>query len=218
MGRRQLPKIPPALDYAAWRLVESDLPQVWNAAAIFGRVAPLEFEIGSGKGMFLAKAASRNDQHDFLGIEIGKKYASFAAATLARAQVQNARIVCGDAAQILRDILPSSSLFAVHIYFPDPWWKRAHRKRRIVREEVVQLVENRLVSGGTLHFWTDVEEYFETGQNTIFEYTSLARVEIAQVEIAKNSESITENYSTHFERRTLLQQQQVFRATFLKTL
>ncbi|MGL4942663.1 MAG: tRNA (guanosine(46)-N7)-methyltransferase TrmB [Thermoguttaceae bacterium] len=221
MGRRHLPKISPALDYAWYRLTPDMLPRPWDVAALFGRVAPLELEIGSGKGMFLAKAAASRPNHLFLGVEIGPKYASFAAATLARAArdcggLDNARILCGDAAEVLRDFLPDASLTAVHIYFPDPWWKRAHRRRRIVRTDVVQLIERRLVTGGRLHFWTDVEEYFVAGKKTVTTSTSLSLVsETKDAGDAPPQEE--DDFSTHFERRTLLHGQAVYRAEFVKT-
>lgn len=216
MGRRQLPKISPALDYARYRLTPEGLPSSWDVAALFGRVAPLELEIGSGKGMFLTKAAAARPDHLFLGVEIGPKYASFAAAAIACADYGNARILCDDAARVLRDVLPDRSLVAVHIYFPDPWWKRAHRKRRIVRGDVVSLIERRLVVGGRLHFWTDVEEYFESGKRTIAASTSLVLASESVTMGTAPTDTADCDYSTHFERRTLLHGALVYRAAFEK--
>ena len=95
---------------------------------MFDRDAPLEIEVGSGKGLFLQSAASTNPDHNFLGIEIATKYARFAAARLARSGLPNAVMVHGDAQPIFAELLPDNSLAAVHVYFPDPWWKKRHRK------------------------------------------------------------------------------------------
>ncbi|MCE9545073.1 MAG: hypothetical protein K8T25_06090 [Planctomycetia bacterium] len=107
----------------------------WDAMAVFGRRAPLEVEVGSGKGMFLARAAAERPDHDFLGIELANKYAHFAAARLARAGLTNARLLSGDALTFFRELPDAVSgvgLAAVHVYFPDPWWKKRHRKRRVM--------------------------------------------------------------------------------------
>jgi tRNA (guanine-N7-)-methyltransferase len=84
MGRRALRKLDPALDLSRHYREVEQLPRPYDPAALFGRVAPLEVEVGSGKGLFLAGAAKAVPDHDFLGIEVAHKYARFAAARLAR--------------------------------------------------------------------------------------------------------------------------------------
>ena len=173
MARRSIKTIDPNANLSSVFKLPDELPKPWNAETLFGRIAPLEFEIGSGKGMFITKAAGQFPHHDFLGIEISEKYARFSAARLIRQHHTNAVMVCGDAALVLRDAIPRDTLFAVHVYFPDPWWKRAHRKRRVLRSDVLQLIESRLMPGGTLHFWTDVEEYFTSTLGLLAETTNL---------------------------------------------
>src|SRR5215831_11570568 len=97
MSRRSLPKIDPALDLSTYLLTLEQLPQPWDPLALFGRVAPLEIEVGSGKGLFLIAAAATQPDHDFLGIEIAAKYARYAAARLARRGLRNAAVIHGDA-------------------------------------------------------------------------------------------------------------------------
>ena len=160
MARRALRKIDPALDLSRHLKLPAELPRPWDAVQLFGRVAPLEIEVGSGKGLFLQSAAASNPAHDFLGIEIATKYARFAAARLAQCELANAVMVHGDAQPIFADLLPDESLAAVHVYFPDPWWKKRHEKRRVLNERFVRHVERTLVSGGSLHYWTDVRERF----------------------------------------------------------
>ena len=134
MGRRALRKIDPSLDLSKHLLEFEQLPRPWSAAALFGRIAPLEIEVGSGKGLFLRNAARSQPDVDFLGIEIADKYARFAAAGLAKAGLPNGRVVSGDALRIFAELIPDNSLAAVHVYFPDPWWKKRHRKRRVMNE------------------------------------------------------------------------------------
>jgi len=189
-----------------------ELPKPWEPEQLFGRVAPLELEIGSGKGMFIAKAAEQCPQHNFLGIEISIKYARYSAARLIRQNRSNAIMICGDAAVVLREVIPNETLAAVHVYFPDPWWKRAHRKRRVLRTEVLQLIERRLMPGGTLHFWTDVEEYFISTLDLLAKTTALQ----GPVEVPEQEAIDEMDYHTHFERRTRLHGEKVYRVMYRK--
>ena len=212
MARRAVKTIDPNADLSAVLKVPNDLPKPWDAEALFGRIAPLELEIGSGKGMFISKAAGQCPHHNFLGIEIGTKYARFSAAGLIRQNRTNAVMVCGDAALVLQDVIPSETLAAVHVYFPDPWWKRAHRKRRVLRTEVLQLIESRLMPDGVLHFWTDVEEYFMSTLNLLAKTTALR----GPFEVPQQEAVSEEDYRTHFERRTRMHGERVYRTMYKK--
>src|SRR5207244_2113668 len=134
----------------------------FDQGALFGHGAPLEVEVGSGKGLFLARTSADHPDRNFLGIEIARKYARYAGARLARQQSTNAVIICGDALALFQRWFADASLGAVHVYFPDPWWKKRHKKRRVMNEQFLRDVERTLATGGWLHFWTDVEEYFQT--------------------------------------------------------
>jgi tRNA (guanine-N7-)-methyltransferase len=210
--RRPVKTIDPNADLSAAFKMADDLPKPCHSETLFGRAAPLELEIGSGKGMFICKVAGQIPQHNFIGIEISIKYARFAAAKLIRQNRSNAIMVCGDAAQVLQDVIPMETLAAVHVYFPDPWWKRAHRKRRILRSEVLQLIESRLLPGGALHFWTDVEEYFTSTLTLLAQTTALQ----GPFEVPEPEANDDDDYRTHFERRTRLHGEKVYRAVFRK--
>jgi tRNA (guanine-N7-)-methyltransferase len=212
MSRRSLRKIDPALDISRHLLLAEQLPRPWDAAALFGRVAPLEVEVGSGKGLFLAAAAMQRPDHHFLGLEIAAKYAQFCAARLAQRGLDNARMIHGDAQRVFTDFLPDASAAAVHVYFPDPWWKKRHQKRRVMNERFLRQVERVLQVGGTLHFWTDVEEYFNSTLELIAAHTQL----IGPLEVPELIAQHDLDFRTHFERRMRLHGEAVYRAEFRK--
>jgi len=210
MGRRALRKIDPSLDLSSNLVSYDKLPHPWNAEDLFGRSAPLQVEIGTGKGLFLRTTAAECPEVDFLGVEISAKYARFAAAALAKRQLGNAIVVVGDAMRLFDELLPDGSLSAVHVYFPDPWWKKRHKKRRVMRESFLRDVQRTLQPGGSLHFWTDVLEYFETSLELIARVTDL----VGPLEVPETPAEHDMLYRTHFERRTRLHTKPVYRCEF----
>jgi tRNA (guanine-N7-)-methyltransferase len=214
MGRRALRKIDPALDLSRHLLTFEQLPCPWDPRAVFGRTAPLEVEVGSGKGLFLRTVAPVRPEADFLGIELARRYAEFAAAALAKRGTSNARVATADALRVFRDILPDECLAAVHVYFPDPWWKKRHRKRRVMRESFLQDVERTLLPGGTLHFWTDVEEYFHESLELLATHPLL----LGPLAVPETPASGDLDFRTHFERRMRLHDMPVYRAEFRRAV
>jgi tRNA (guanine-N7-)-methyltransferase len=213
MARRALRRIDPALDLSRHLKTFDELPRPWDAARLFGRDAPLEVEVGSGKGLFLQSAAVALPGHNFLGIEIATKYACFAAARVAKRSLPNAVVVHGDAQRLFGELLPNDSLAAVHVYFPDPWWKKRHHKRRVMNERFVRHVARTLVTGGRLHFWTDVRERFDATLELIADHTAL----VGPLDVAEMPAQHDLDFRTHFERRMRLSDRPVYRAEFQKT-
>jgi tRNA (guanine-N7-)-methyltransferase len=214
MGRRALRKLDPALDLSRHFRDQEDLSPGLDPRSLFEREAPLEVEVGSGKGLFITAAARTNPQRNFLGIEIARKYARYAAARLAKQNSANTVIICGDALAIFRESIPADSLAAVHVYFPDPWWKKRHKKRRVLNEEFLRDVQRTLVPGGRLHFWTDVEEYFRTTLALIADTVSLH----GPLPVTEKPAEHDLDYRTHFERRTRKNEKPVYRAEFEKAV
>jgi tRNA (guanine-N7-)-methyltransferase len=210
MGRRALRRIDPALDLSRHLKSLSDLPQPWDGALLLGSAAPLEVEVGSGKGLFLTSAAEAMPEHNFLGIEIAAKYARFSAARLAKRKLVNAICVHADAQRVFHEVLPDASLTAVHVYFPDPWWKKRHQKRRVMNERFVREIERTLSPGGMLHYWTDVEDRFASTLDLIVQQTRLA----GPFEVAEQPAAHDLDYRTHFERRMRLSARPIHRAEF----
>ncbi len=213
MGRRALRKINPALDLSRHLLDAKKLLTKLDAAELFGRTAPLEVEIGTGKGLFLTAACRTQPEHDFLGIEIAKKYADYAAARLVRLKLDNGKVISGDGLRLFREWFPDNSLAAVHVYFPDPWWKSRHKKRRVLNEVFLRDVERTLVPGGRLHFWTDVEEYYKTTLELIAATVKL----VGPLPVVEKPAEHDLDYRTHFERRTRKNAEPVYRSEFLKS-
>lgn len=213
MGRRALPKIDPALNLDRYLKTFDELPNPWDAAALFGRAAPLQIEVGSGKGLFLQTMGARRPEHNFLGIEVAGKFARFAAARVAKRNLDNVRVVHGDALRVFRELLPAEEAAEIHVYFPDPWWKKRHRKRRVMTEAFAADIERVLASGGLLHFWTDVEEYFHA---TVELIAARAKLLEGPLPVPERPAEHDLDYRTHFERRMRLNNEPVYRAQYRK--
>lgn len=211
MARRALRKLNPNVDLARHLYTLEQLTPPLSGTALFGREAPWEVEMGSGKGLFLSAAAQAAPERNFLGIEVAKKYAAHCAERLVKAGVTNAAMVSGDGLRLFREFLPTAGIAAVHVYFPDPWWKARHRKRRVVNEAFLVDVMRVLVPGGSLHFWTDVEEYYLSALELIAKTPLVGP--LAVVEKPAEHEL---DYRTHFERRTRRNELPVYRSEFRK--
>ncbi|MSR56334.1 MAG: tRNA (guanosine(46)-N7)-methyltransferase TrmB [Planctomycetaceae bacterium] len=148
-------------DLRPWFLTLDDLPPPpFDGSRLFDNEHPIELEVGCGRGLFLLNAATTQPATNFLGIEYDFKEGRRAARRLQKRALPNARIIGADANVVLAKYLTDASLAAAHVYFPDPWWKRRHHKRRIWNPEFVNQLARLLPPGGQLHGWTDVEEYF----------------------------------------------------------
>lgn len=126
---------------------------------IFGRRAPVVFEIGFGMGDYLYSRVTGEPQHDFIGAEVHRPGVGRLLNRCAQAGAQNLRVVRHDAVEVLRDWLPAQSLDEIVIQFPDPWHKKKHHKRRLIQPAFAQLVVSRLKPGGLLSLATDWQDY-----------------------------------------------------------
>ena len=212
MGRRALRKIDPSLDLSRHFQAIEELADDWQISDLIDSPAPLEIDVGCGKGMFILGAALSVPERNWLGIEVSRKYARFSAARLARRELKNAAILQGDAERFFAERLADESLAGVHVYFPDPWWKKRHHRRRIMNERFVAQIERVLKPAGRLHFWTDVKDYFEMGLETLREATKFE----GPLPVNEDSPLATLEYRTNFERRTRLHGEPVYNAEFEK--
>jgi len=212
MGRKALPKIDRSVDLSSHFFVSEDIEARRDLTSYFAAQQPLEIEVGTGKGLFMLNASREIPQHNFLGIEIAFPYARFAGYKLAKAGRENAVMVHGDGQKIFKEVVPSESLEAVHVYFPDPWWKARHHRRRLMNPEFVQQIERVLRVGGRLHFWTDVLDYYEMAVEALTENTKLQGPKPVPEKPAEHDL----DYRTHFERRMRKNDMDVFRSEFVK--
>ncbi|PKM23211.1 MAG: tRNA (guanosine(46)-N7)-methyltransferase TrmB [Gammaproteobacteria bacterium HGW-Gammaproteobacteria-14] len=126
---------------------------------VFGRDAPRVLEIGYGMGHSLVQMAGAEPDKDFIGIEVHRPGVGALLMATDEMGISNLRSYCDDAVDILELCIPDASLTRVQLYFPDPWHKKKHHKRRIVQSAWVQLVQRKLAPGGVLHMATDWENY-----------------------------------------------------------
>lgn len=188
---------------------DSKGPATYDFTSLFGNANPVELDIGCGKGLFLFNQSQALRDVNFVGIDWSATYSRVAAARIVRHNISNARVVCGDAWQFLPR-LKDHSLRAIHVSFPDPWWKRRHRKRRLICPEFFDHVRRLVHPGGRLCLATDVEEYFGV-------MARLAESTGFLVRLADPTPSSGESdldYLTHFERKYRRVGKSVFRAQF----
>ncbi|HIE98381.1 MAG TPA: tRNA (guanosine(46)-N7)-methyltransferase TrmB [Planctomycetes bacterium] len=132
---------------------------VWSE--FFGNENPVELDIGCGRGLFLFTAAQKNPDINYLGLEIDYREGRRTAERLKKQQMQNARVIGGDCNVVLTKMIEKHSVSAAHVYFPDPWWKKRHHKRRLFTQEFTGILSDVVQPNGHVHSWSDVAEYFD---------------------------------------------------------
>jgi tRNA (guanine-N7-)-methyltransferase len=138
-----------------------------DLASLFPVLRPLEIELGSGDGSFLVQYAQANPERNFLGVERLLGRLRKIDRKCRRAGLENLRVIRVEASYFLEYMLPASAACALHIYFPDPWPKRKHRKNRLINARFPELAQRVLAAGGRVHLRTDDTDYFEQ-MTTVF--------------------------------------------------
>lgn len=136
-------------------------PQLLDLEEAFGRAAPKILEIGFGMGTATAQIAAAHPENDYLGVEVHTPGVGALMRLLDAGTIGNVRIIQHDAVEVLTHMLAPAALDGIHIYFPDPWPKKRHHKRRLIQPALVGLLASRLKAGGYLHLATDWQEYAE---------------------------------------------------------
>jgi len=188
--------------------------QRFNQQEIFGRTEPLILEIGFGNGDCLAQMAAAYPNKDFIGIEVHKPGVGRLLMQLEERGLENVRVYCHDALEILQNTISNNTLSAIHLFFPDPWPKRKHHKRRIVQPEFLDLIADKLINGGYFHAATDWEHY------------AIAMLEVLSADNRFTNASLTDTYCerpayrplTKFEQRGLRLGHGVWDLIFLRRL
>lgn len=179
---------------------------------IFGNDHPLELEVGFGKGLFLVTAAQAHPEINFVGVEIVRKYQLFTATRLAKRGLDNVRVACADVRLFLPRCVAEASLQAIHVYFPDPWWKKRHHKRRVFTAEFVAECARVLRPGGQLYAVTDVEDYAALMSALLAEQPALQSLPPP----SEKGPSHDLDYLTNFERKFRKQGKSIYRMRYEK--
>jgi tRNA (guanine-N7-)-methyltransferase len=146
---------------AAFEVVLEDDSRALDIDSIFGRVAPLEVDLGCGDGSFLTELASQNPQRNFLGVEKLFGRVRSACKKIARLELRNARILRADIPHTAQQLLPAGSVEVFHLLFPDPWPKRRHHVRRVFTSELLRSLARALTANGLFRVATDDTDYFQ---------------------------------------------------------
>lgn len=182
-------------------------PALLDLATLFGNDHPIELEVGFGKGLFLLRSAQERPGVNFVGIEIERKYQLFTATRLAVRDLRNVRLACADARLFLRDCVPAGSVQTLHIYFPDPWWKTRHQKRRVFTPEFAQQSARVLRLGGILSFASDVADYARMVEELVAAVPALRPLPPPE----SGTPAHDMDYLTNFERKFRQQGKPIYR-------
>ena len=177
---------------------------------LFGRPGPVHLEMGSGKGTFLLNQARLNPLFNYFGIEWANKYYRYSVDRMRRWQVENVRILRTDGRVFIQQYLSNESIDAFHVYFPDPWPKKRHHKRRFFQPAVVEQLARCLVIGGEIRTATDHAEYFEIIKSLLVEAPATARWFEPVDFLPANTAAPGEWVGSNFERKYIQQARPIY--------
>jgi len=201
-------------DYPSVGLKPQDLAGKVDFACVFGRPGPVHVEVGAGKATFLLNQATAQPQVNFLGIEWAGKYYRYAVDRIGRWRLTNVRIIRTDAVAFLADFVPADSIDCLHIYFPDPWPKRRHHKRRLFTPDNLRVLIGALKTGGSIKVATDHAEY----SALITDVMQSNRDHLEPVEFLPTAgANIGEWVGTNFERKYLKEKRRIYTIAVRKT-
>ncbi len=200
-------------EYPDIALRQEDVQGKTDFSDVFGRSAPLHVEIGSGRGTFLVHQAIAFPKINFLGIEWANKFYKYSVDRMGRRDIGNVRIIRTEAALFVKKHIDDSTVNCFHIYFPDPWPKRPHHKRRFVSAENVSQMIRCLKKGGLINIATDHADYFNWMQNVFESFAKeLKPIEFVKPAGAQNDELVGTNY----ERKFIREKRNTFTLAFKK--
>lgn len=187
--------------------------EVLRFGALFGREAPVVLEVGFGNGETLVQQAAEHPDHDFLGIEVHEPGVGHCLIKARDAAVNNLRLIMHDAVEVLDVMVAPGSLARVNLYFPDPWPKKRHHKRRIVQPRFLDMVAQRLSPGGSFNVATDWQNYAEHIERMVAES---GRFECDVKRVHSGDEPL-DRPGTKFERRGLRRGHRIWDWRFVRS-
>lgn len=169
-------------------------------AELFGNSNPVEMEIGSGKGTFITEQARERKDTNFFGIEWARWYWKYTCDRLRRHGCLNARAIRAEAGFFIDEFVPDASISVLHIYFPDPWPKARHNKRRLIQEKFMPKVLRILKPGGRLQVVTDHADYWAQIEPTVRNVKELEVIDYNRPGSAKDGEFVGTNFERKYAR------------------
>lgn len=201
-------------DYPEISLKPENVDGKIDFARLFGRVGPVHIEIGTGKGTFLVNQAQALPDDNFLGIEWAGRYYRYAVDRIGRWDMTNVRIIRTDAAVFIADSVPYDSVDCFHIYFPDPWHKKRHNKRRLICPENLENLIGCLKTGGQLRIATDHADYFEQIKSVL----AVRSDQLEEIDFLRPAGAQEGEYAgTNFERKYIKDQRPIHTIAVRKT-
>ncbi len=186
------------LNIAGIGLDVETLPRPLDWRLVFGNDRPVELEIGTGKGTFLTEQAKARPEVNFFGVEWANWFYRYASDRLRRSACFNARLVRAEALYFLGEFIADQSISVLHVYFPDPWPKKRHHKRRLVQEPFLRHAERVLAPGGRVQIVTDHKGYFEENIEPKLKSSRLLRI----IEYNRSGSAAEGEFvGTNFERK-----------------
>jgi tRNA (guanine-N7-)-methyltransferase len=176
------------------------LPRPINWKELFGNDHPVEVEIGMGKGTFLTEQAKARPDTNFFGIEWANWFWRYASDRLRRNKCLNARTIRAEASFFLDEFVPDESVSVLHIYFPDPWPKARHHKRRLIQQSFMPKVQRILGAKGRLQIVTDHQGYWEENIEPVVRGSGLIVVDYTRPQSASEGEFVGTNFERKYQK------------------
>ncbi len=188
-------------DYPQVSLKPEELDGRIDFVRIFGRAGPVHIDVGTGRATFLLSQAKAQPEVNFLGIEQANKYYRYAVDRIGRWGLTNVKIIRTDVQTFIAEFIPDSSVDFYHIYFPDPWPKKRHHKRRFIKAENLNQILRTLKAGGIVQVATDHEDYYQVIEKLLIEKKDLLeRIDFIAAASAKEGEFVGTNYERKYIR------------------
>lgn len=187
--------------------------ELFDWHALFGNAHPVEIEIGCGRGLFIIRRARENPGTNFLGLEKSARFFRILRERVVKSGLPNIRLIRGEAGYLVKQFVPSNSVQAVHIYFPDPWPKKRHRKRRLINSSFLENIARVLKPEGVLCIATDFQDYC---MEIIAAASSCGGLAGVSYEERSAQDINPDTAATAYERKYLLQGRVIYRTLFTK--
>ncbi len=195
-------------------ILPGSIDETLDFKKIFGNSNPVEIEIGTGKGRFILAESLKRPDTNFLGIERSQKWLRVTLLRAAKSPRNNMAFLCLDADMVVKLLLQPNSIQAYHVYFPDPWPKERHHKRRLFNPRFIEKLADTLIPQGTLYLKTDHPEYFNVINNNILQSNLFEISEQSIINDKITDSEDTPETATHYEIKFRQESKQVYFVTY----